>query len=138
MSKCDKETHVSSKKEENKITFGIVSRPVIAVPYREIDQTIETVQGQERSVKQLYEDYVLGKLDPRQLGGGNYDDDSSEDVDPFNQPGLTFEEASQIVDAGRNAANEIKRSWSVADHPRESSEQRDKENPREPSNPEQP
>lgn len=138
MAKRDKDAQASSEKEENKITFGIVSRPVIAVPYREIDQTIETVQGQERSVKQLYEDYVLGKLDPRQLGGGDYDDDASDDVDPFNKSGLTFEEATEIADAGRAAANEMKRSRSVADHPRESSEQRDKENPREPSQPEHP
>lgn len=124
-----------SKKQEKdeKITFDLVIRPVIRVPHRKIDQTVETEQGKEQSVKKLFEDYVLGRLDPRQLGGGSYDPDDSEEVDPYNKPGLTFEEATQISDAGRTAAKEVMQRVKTADHPIESSEQPDKSEQAEPS-----
>ena len=95
------------KEKEVNIKFGIGAAPIIAVPHRKIDLTVETVQGQEKTVKSLFEDYVLGRLDPRQLGGGDYDDDDSDEVDPLNNFGVTLEEASRIGDAGRHAAKEI-------------------------------
>lgn len=74
----------------------------------------------------------MGTLDPRQLGAGSYDPDGSDELDPFNTSGLTFEDATEIEDAGRNAASEVKqRRGTVADHPRESSKQQEKEKPHE-------
>lgn len=116
-----------NEEKSEKINFGLIVRPVIAVPYRQIDQTVETEQGKEQSVRKLFEDYVLGRLDPRQLGGGNYDEEGSEEVDPLNKPGLTFEEATQISDAGRKAFDEVKRRKKVADHPINSSERPENE-----------
>ena len=122
----DKETKVSSEKEKtNNLLFP--SRPLIAVPHREIDTTFETEQGKEQKVKDLFSDYVLGRLDPRLLGGGNYDDDTSEELDPMNKFGITFEEACRIADEGRAAAQQIQRSWNKADHPINSNQEQDKE-----------
>lgn len=112
--------------------FERIVRMVVPVPHRSLSDKIETVQNQGQSVKNLYDDYVLGRLDPRQLGGGEYDPDDSEEIDPLNTSGLTFEEATQISDAGRRAAAEMKQRRTVPDHPIESSEQQVKEKQREP------
>lgn len=133
MAKETKKTKNEEKSE--KINFGLIVRPVIAVPHRQIDQTVETEQGKEQSVRKLFEDYVLGRLDPRQLGGGNYDEEGSEEVDPLNKPGLTFEEATQISDAGRKAFDEMKQRKKVADHPIESSQKQEKEEKPAPAEP---
>lgn len=84
-------------------------RFVIVVPHRKIDdQTIETEQGKSHTVAELYQDYVLGKLDPSQLAGSPvYDDDDSDDVDPLNHFGVTLEESTRISDAGTQAAGEV-------------------------------
>ena len=112
--------------------FSPVVRMVVPVPHRELDDTIVTSQGLEKTVRSLYNDYVMGVLDPRQLGQGSYDPEGSEEIDPFNRFGLTFEEASEIEDAGRNAAKQVKqRRGTVADHPRESSQQQEQEKPHE-------
>ena len=85
------------------------SRVVIPVPHRELDRTIQTEQGQERTVRQLYEDFVLGRLDVRDLGGKvQYDPDDSDDVDPMNNFGMTLEETTCIADEGRAAYHEVK------------------------------
>lgn len=63
------------------------------------DQTIVTEPGQSQSVEKLFKDYVLGKLDPRQIGGGSYDSEEgriTEDVDPFNSFGMTLEQADEL------------------------------------------
>lgn len=132
MSKKEKSAASAELLKKSIPVFSPVVRMVIPVPHRELDNTIVTSQGCEKSVRSLYEDYVMGVLDPRQLGAGSYDPDGSDDVDPFNTSGLTFEEATAIEDAGRNAAREVKqRGGTVADHPRESSQQQEKEKPHE-------
>lgn len=66
----------------NENVFVRPSRMLIPVPHRNLDCTIQTEQGQEKTVRQLYEDFVLGKLDVRDLGGKvQYDPDDSDDVD---------------------------------------------------------
>ena len=58
--------------------FSRLPRLVVPVPHYELDQTVEIVQGGERTVRQLFEDYVLGRLDMRDLGGNvQYDPDDS-------------------------------------------------------------
>lgn len=106
-------------------------RMVVPVTHRDLSDEIETVQGKEQTIKSLYDSYVAGTLDPRTLGGGSFDEEGSDEVDPLNTLGLTFEEASQIEDAGRHAAKEIKQRKNIADHPRESSKHEAEEKPRE-------
>lgn len=63
------------------------------------DPTIEVEPGQAQSVEKLFNDYVLGKLDPRQIGGGTYDSEEgkiTEDLDPFNSFGMTLEQADAL------------------------------------------
>lgn len=61
------------------------------------DQKIETEPGQSQSVLKLYQDFVLGRLDPSQIGGApQYDAPGSEDVDPFNSFGMTLEQADAL------------------------------------------
>lgn len=63
------------------------------------DPTIEVEPGQAQSVEKLFNDYVLGKLDPRQIGGGTFDSEEgkvTEDVDPFNSFGMTLEQADEL------------------------------------------
>lgn len=85
------------------------SRMVIPVPHRKLDRTIQTEQGQERTVRQLYQDFVLGRLDVRDLGGKvQYDPDDSDEVDPMNNFGMTLEETTRIADEGRAAYKEVK------------------------------
>lgn len=97
---------------EKDIDFGFVARKrfAVQVSHRPIDTTIETEQGKDEGVAKLFQDYVLGKLDPRQIAGGVYDDDNAEDVDPMNNFGITLEESSAIQEAGHAAATEIQRS----------------------------
>lgn len=110
--------------------FERITRMVVPVDHRKIDDTEVTEQGKEQKVSKLFEDYVLGRLDLRQLGGGSFDAESSEEVDPFNDFGITFERMSEISDAGRKAAAEVKqRAGSVADHPIESNKPQEKEEP---------
>lgn len=87
-------------------------RVVVPVPCRLIDQHIETVQNQSDSVQKLFQDYVLGKLDPRQLAGGSYDPEDSDEVDDFNHFGLELEDVTRIQDRGKAASEEIKRKQS--------------------------
>lgn len=86
----------------------IKPRLSVPVPHRKLDNTVETVQGQEQKVSDLFQDYVLGRLDPSQLGGAVYDSDDAEEVDPFNTFGLTLEEATRIEDQGRQAHEDLK------------------------------
>lgn len=98
------------KKEEENINVNLfvpIVRPVVQVDHREIDTTLVTNQGEEQSVKKLFQDYVLGRLDPRQLAGGDYDPEGSDEVDPMNNFGLTYEQVSDITDRGRAAAKEL-------------------------------
>ena len=93
----------------NENVFVRPSRMLIPVPHRNLDCTIQTEQGQEKTVRQLYEDFVLGKLDVRDLGGKvQYDPDDSDDVDPMNNFGMTLEETTRIADEGRAAYQEVK------------------------------
>lgn len=90
-------------------------RQLVFVDHRSIDTHIETEQGAAHSVKELFEDYVLGKLDPSMISGSpSYDPEGSDDVDPFNSFGVTFEQASQIQDAGHDAYRQAKRDKTVA------------------------
>lgn len=89
--------------------FVRVERMMVPVPHRELDRTIQTEQGQERTVRQLYEDFVLGRLDVRDLGGKvQYDPEDSDQVDPMNNFGMTLEETTRIADEGRAAYKEVK------------------------------
>ena len=79
----------------DKALFHRPERIVIPVPHYVLDDTLETVQGKSNTVRQLYEDYVLGKLDPAQLaGGGVYDAEDATSVDPMNHFGITLEETT--------------------------------------------
>ena len=51
------------------ITFIRPFRPIIGVPHYELDDTIETEQGKEQTIATIYHDFVLGRLDPSQIGG---------------------------------------------------------------------
>lgn len=85
-------------------------RQFVPVPARFPDQSRETVSGQADSVQKLYQDFVLGKLDPRQLAGSAvYDEEDAQDVDPFNHFGLTLEETTEIAERGTQAAAEVNR-----------------------------
>lgn len=84
------------------------SRLRVPVPHIELDQSVEVEQGQERTVKQLYEDYVLGRLDVRDLGGKvQYDPQDAQECDPMNQFGVTLEETTTILENGRAAYQEM-------------------------------
>lgn len=103
---------MKKNEENNSAVFTAVLslgfRPLVAVPHRHIDQTIETVQGKSDTVQKLYQDYVLGKLDMSQIAGSPvYDAEGSDVVDDFNHFGVTLEEATAIEDRGRAAAREI-------------------------------
>lgn len=85
------------------------TREVVLVPHNELDPEIVTVQNKAHSVQELYQDFVLGRLDQSQIGAAPaYDPDDSETVDPFNHFGVTLEEASEIESAGRAAKSAIK------------------------------
>lgn len=85
------------------------SRGVVPVKAQEIDPTIVTEPGRSDSVAKLYQDFVLGKLDPRQIAGeGMYDDDNAQDVDPMNHFGISLEEQTSIAEAGAKATKEIR------------------------------
>lgn len=81
---------------------------LIPVPVRKIDQTIEVVQGKSETVAKLFQDYVLGRLDPSQIGGSPvYDPEGSDEVDDFNHFGLELEDVTKISDKGKTARQEI-------------------------------
>lgn len=81
---------------------------LIPVPLRKIDQTVEVVQGKSDTVAKLFQDYVLGRLDPSQIGGSPvYDPDGSDEVDDFNHFGLELEDVTKIGDKGKTARQEI-------------------------------
>lgn len=81
---------------------------LIPVPVRMIDQTIEVVQGKSETVAKLFQDYVLGRLDPSQIGGSPvYDPEGSDEVDDFNHFGLELEDVTKISDKGKIARQEI-------------------------------
>lgn len=83
-------------------------RLIVPVKHIILDGLIETSQGEERTVRMLYEDYVLGRLDVRDLGGHvQYDFDDATEVDPLNQFGVTLEESTRIADAGAVAKRDI-------------------------------
>lgn len=84
------------------------------------DPTLVTVRGKAQSVQQLYQDFVLGRLDPRQIGGGSYDPEGSEEVDPFNNFGMTLEEADELRQRSESEVSEArKRKQTVANAPAE-------------------
>lgn len=72
-------------------------RPSVLMTFEEVDDTIITEPGQSESVQKLYQDFVLGRLDPSQIGGAPaYDPDGSDEVDPFNCFGMTLEQADAL------------------------------------------
>lgn len=88
--------------------FIPVRKMIVPVKHVVLDDTIETSQGEEKTVRQLYEDYVLGRLDVRDLGGlVQYDSDDATECDPLNQFGVTLEESTRIADAGASAKRDI-------------------------------
>lgn len=104
-----------------------IVRMGVSVSQLEIDQKEETEQGKAHSVRELFEDYVLGRLDPSQIGGNpSYDPEGSEEVDPFNSFGMTFEQASSIHDDAKAAYMENKqRKKTVANAPADKQQQVD-------------
>lgn len=83
-------------------------RPVIGVPHYVLDDTIETEQGKEQTIATIYHDFVLGRLDPSQIGGEvQYDPDGSNEIDPFNHFGLTLEETTELAERGSEAAQQV-------------------------------
>lgn len=82
--------------------------PVLSIP---LDDTLETEQGKSDTVRKLYEDFVLGRLDPSQIGGNaSYDADDATEVDPLNHFGITLEESTEIAERGRSAVSEVRKS----------------------------
>lgn len=68
--------------------------------FEEVDPTIITEPGKSSSVLKLYQDYVLGRLDPSQIGNApSYDPEGSEEIDPFNSFGMTLEDADALRQA---------------------------------------
>lgn len=98
---------------------SLAFRPVrqfVPVPALVIDDHQETVPGLSDTVQKLYSDFVLGKLDPSQIGRSVvYDDENALDVDPFNKFGLTLEETTEIAERGTQAAAEVTRQRAEAD-----------------------
>lgn len=85
------------------------TRMIIPVPANDLDPHELTEQGKSDTVAKLYQDFVLGKLDPTQIGGNvTYDPEDATAVDPYNHLGLTFEETSDILEQGEAAGEEIK------------------------------
>lgn len=72
-------------------------KPTVSMRFEDVDQTLITEPGKSQSVQKLYQDFVLGRLDPTQIGGTpQYDSEGSEEVDPFNSFGLSLEQADAL------------------------------------------
>lgn len=102
-----------AKIKEKLVNFDIYQRPsrlLVPVEHKKLSKKIETVQGKSQSVAQLYQDFVLGRLDQSQIGGEPvYDDDDAQEVDPFNAFGVTLEETTVIADRGARAKADAQR-----------------------------
>lgn len=105
---------IPSRIEDTYLHVGI--RPSRHLPlsnFEEPDQKIETEPGQSQSVLKLYQDFVLGRLDPSQIGGTpQYDsaaDVITEDIDPFNSFGMTLEQADALRQANEQTIRSEKR-----------------------------
>lgn len=102
-----KDSIINQQNFEN-FVYKRFPKMIVPVSHVVLDDTIETSQGEERTVRMLYEDYVLGRLDVRDLGGlVQYDPDDATECDPLNQFGVTLEESTRIADAGVNAKKDI-------------------------------
>lgn len=74
-----------------------VRRPVVLSTFEEVSDEILVVPGKSSSVKKLYEDFVMGRLDASQIGGDPmYDKPDSTEVDPFNTFGLSLEQVDAL------------------------------------------
>lgn len=92
-----------------------IRKPRIRIPssFEICDQKIEVEYGQAQSVEQLFKDFVLGRLDPSQIGGQPvFDKPGSQDVDPFNTFGMTLEQADALRQASEH---EIRRARKEGD-----------------------
>lgn len=97
--KKDKKTVKKNKKSvvEVKHQSFRVRRPVILSTFEEVSDEILVVPGKSSSIKKLYEDFVMGRLDPSQIGGDPvYDPEGSSEVDPFNTFGLSLEQVDAM------------------------------------------
>lgn len=99
--------------KEELLKFGVTAfqndKFRIAVPHHEQsgDQLL-TEQKADKGVAQLFQDYVMGKLDVNSLGrGGDMESDENE-LDPLNHFGVSFEEASEVTERGRAATQEVR------------------------------
>lgn len=94
------------------LTFQKTQRlQVVGLPFYDLDPSWESEQGKSDSVAKLYQDFVLGRLDPSQIAGSvAYDADDASEVDPFNTFGLTLEESTAIAERGAKAKQEIETS----------------------------
>lgn len=95
----DKKTVKKNKKSVVEVVHQPlrVRRPVILCTFEDVSDEILVVPGKSSSVKKLYEDFVMGRLDPSQIGGEPvYDKPDSNDVDPFNTFGLSLEQVDAL------------------------------------------
>lgn len=98
-----------AKNEKEIVTISSIRRKrhKILCNFEIPDPKIETESGQSQSVLKLYQDFVLGRLDPSQIGGHpQYDSPGSDEVDPFNSFGMTLEQADALR---QDAEREVKR-----------------------------
>lgn len=83
--------------DHSEFQFRRKKRPVISMTFEDVDPTILTEPGKSQSVQKLYQDFVLGRLDPSQIAGSpQYDPEGSDEVDPFNSFGMTLEDADAL------------------------------------------
>lgn len=84
--------------------------PQIELSFETPDQTIEVEPGKAQSVQKLYQDFVLGRLNPSDIGNAPvYDSPEghiTEELDPFNSFGMTLEQADALR---QSAEREVKR-----------------------------
>lgn len=94
----------------------IFNRPLrmsVSLSFEVPDKTIVTEPGMSQSVQKLYQDFVLGRLDPSQIGNNPvYDSPDgmiTEGVDPFNSFGMTLEEADALRQTSESEVRKAKK-----------------------------
>lgn len=82
---------------ETKFKMVRPKRMAVSMCFEEVDPELVTVPGKSQSIQKLYNDFVVGKLDPSQIGGAPvYDPEGSSEVDPMNTFGLTLEQVDAL------------------------------------------